>query len=218
MWKVLPKSLVFKIIVYLFSIIIFIIALLSSKILGQDNFSNLHFHNILKTSILAATISLILVYIIGKWGWKPLWNMPILGVILNRHLCPDLNGEWSGEVYSSYKENGGENKITKVDVIIKADFFKFSMEFTSRNKYQTSKVVFSDLYKDTRKNNFYIAYIFESTVLNPQEFDDKNFDGAARLEIKYTDGVLTLEGLYWTNRAFQRGLNTSGHIVLTKVK
>lgn len=79
-------------------------------------------------------------------------------------------------------------------------------------------MVFSDLYKDTRKNNFYIAYLFESIVLNPKECDDKNFDGAARLEIKYVNNVLTLEGLYWTNRASQRGLNTSGHIVLTKIK
>ncbi|MDI1352621.1 MAG: hypothetical protein PSV35_07605 [bacterium] len=216
MWKILSKSLLLKVSIYIFSSLIVAISILTSKCFFDNHqiyFND--FSTIMKVSTIAAFITIIIIILLGKWGWKLVWNAPIIGRLLNRKVCPDLNGKWLGKIQSNYSEEG-QMVIKDVDVIIKVDFFGFSMKLESQDNYQASIVIQADIYKDARKKTFHVEYIFESTVLSPKENDDKSFQGAARLDVKYDGNHISLEGLYWTNRASQRQLNTSGMIILTK--
>ncbi len=100
---------------------------------------------------------------------------------------------------------------------ISADFLGFDIKLISDDNYQRSTVVQSEIYKDPRDNNYYVSYIFESVVDQPLSSDDSKFDGAAKLSVRFEDDGLKLVGTYWTNRAYQRGLNTAGTIELIRI-
>ncbi len=219
MWKVIPKKLLFNLFIYLYSLLIITLSLVLSHYFVDSTFPYFGtFNNLVKISSITTIITIIIFYLTGKWFWKFVWNMPFVGGLLNKHVCPDLNGKWVGSVNSNYSEDG-KNTVQEVDVDIKVDFFGFSMELGSQDSYQNSKVIQSDIYKDVRNRTFHVSYIFESKVTDPKETDDKVFHGASILDIKFDkNDSLILEGSYWTNRAGQRKLNTSGSIKLIKQK
>ena len=90
------------------------------------------------------------------------------------------------------------------------------MELRSDDNYQQSKVTYSQLYKDPRTNAFYLTYLFEGFVPNPAPTDDKEFNGAAKLLISVEADEIEMAGTYWTDRAWQRKLNTAGTIKLKR--
>ena len=63
---------------------------------------------------------------------------------------------------------------------------------------------------------FYLSYIFEAHVPAPQATDDRMFEGAAKLEVVFDADDTELKGTYWTNRAWQRGLNTAGTMTASR--
>ena len=160
---------------------------------------------------------LLLIYALGKWGWKPLWKLPWLGNILNTQLCPDLNGTWEGSLESNFKDKDGNNTITPVRLEIKADMFGFQMTqktlvSPTQKSASSSEVLQCEVFKDPRTKKFYLYYLYQSTVLNPTKTDDKEFFGAAKLEVVFHKETMELKGNYWTNRAWQRNQNTAGTI------
>jgi hypothetical protein len=104
-----------------------------------------------------------------------------------------------------------------VELIIRADLFGVSLALRSLDGYQESQVIQSELYRDPRTGTFYLSYIFEASVPIPQKTDDRVFDGASKLEIIINEENTVLKGTYWTNRAWQRGLNTAGLISMKQV-
>ena len=215
MWNVFPKSAQFKIVLVLFSAILLLTLIMlfndiDSKI-GPDFSSYIYiFNRISPVSILF----ILLIFIIGKIGWKILWKAPYLGDILNSNVCPDLNGEWVGNAHSNYIGNDGKKTIKQVEMKIKADFFGFSISLKSDDEYQYSKVIQCGINKDLRTGSFYLTYVYEGFVPKPSETDDRLFEGAAKLEVCFNEGRLKLEGTYWTNRALQRNLNATGFLKL----
>lgn len=215
MWKVFPKLGLLKLLLAIFSAL-FLSALI---LLMSPNGGGLSWNTFGDSFQLTAPITLIFVFIIfviGKWGWLALWKFPFLGAILHKSVCPNLNGKWLGEIHSSYADENG-NKVTKeVELTVKADLFGFSLALRSLNGYQESKVIQSELYRDPRTGTFYLSYIFEASVPIPKETDDRLFDGAAKLEIIVKEEKTVLKGTYWTNRAWQRGMNTAGLITMER--
>lgn len=206
MWNVLPKFFLVKTIFSTFFLLIVVIIFSNTK---ND------FAEAIQLSSVCTLGFLFFIFTLAKWLWKPLWKIPKIGNILNRNICPDLNGSWTGRIESSFVVNGSR---TSKDVIveIKADFFGFTITLRSADNYSTSKVVQSEIYKDPRTGTFYISYIFQAEVHLPEASDDKCFEGAARLEVIFLeDNKLELQGTYWTNRAWQRNQNTAGMILLS---
>ena len=121
-------------------------------------------------------------------------------------------------VKSNYRDENGEPITKDVLLNIRADLFGFNVSLKSKDGYQESKVVQSEIYKDPRANTFYLSYIFEASVPIPEETDDRMFEGAAKLEVVFTDEGKELKGTYWTNRAWQRRKNTAGMITVLKTK
>jgi len=217
MWKVFPLISLLKIIFLFFSVLL--ISAILIVIPSESNFLNLTFTNFKSAISLATPVTLIfisLVYILGKWGWLLLWKAPLIGGLLNKYVCPNLNGSWKGKVESSFLGKDGNRTIKAVVLNIKADLFGFNITLDSLDEYQNSKVIQSELFKDKKTGAFYLIYIFESYVPIPKETDDRTFEGSAKLEIYFNDKSTCLKGTYWTNRAWQRGMNTAGLISAVK--
>lgn len=217
MWKVFPFLGLLKVIFLFFSVLLISTVLI--VIPSESNDFTLTWTNFTSTISLATPVTLIfisLVYILGKWGWLLFWKAPLIGGLLNKYVCPNLNGSWKGEVESSFLAEDGKRKTKEVALNIKADLFGFNITLESLDKYQNSKVIQSELFKDKKTGTFYIFYIFESYVPIPKETDDRIFEGSAKLEISFNDKSTCLKGTYWTNRAWQRGMNTAGFISAVK--
>jgi len=60
-----------------------------------------------------------------------------------------------------------------------------------------------------------IHYVYDAFVGLPDQSDVDRFYGAARLILVDDDGLIFLEGTYWTDRNWQKGFNTAGSLKLT---
>ncbi|ELA7336916.1 TPA: hypothetical protein ACN36B_004904 [Vibrio parahaemolyticus] len=219
MWKVLPKFGLIKFLAVIFAAI-FLSALIYC--FGDSVGFNLLLNktNFIDSILISSTISfpfIVIIFIMAKYAWKPIWKAPLLGPICNKNVCPDLNGVWKGKIQSSYIGPDKRKIVKDVSMNISADFLGFDIKLISDDNYQRSTVVQSEIYKDPRDNNYYVSYIFESVVDQPLSSDDSKFDGAAKLSVRFEDDGLKLVGTYWTNRAYQRGLNTAGTIELIRI-
>lgn len=217
MWKVLPKLGILKILLLIF--VALFLAVLILMLDSNDNAKSISWSEFGVAFELASPVTiifLVFIYATGKWGWSVFWKLPLLGDVLNKHICPNLNGVWTGQIESNYLDKDGNNTVKDVELRIKADLFGFNISQYSLDGYQNSKVIQSEITKDVRTGTFYLSYIFESIVPIPEETDDRTFDGAGRLEVIFVKEAMTLKGTYWTNRAWQRKQNTAGIITVTR--
>jgi hypothetical protein len=217
MWKVFPMLGILKILFLFFS------ALLISAIIitlpSEENNLTIGWNTFESALGLATPVTfsfLLITYIIGKWVWIVFWKAPLLGNILNQHVCPNLNGSWKGKVESNFLNHEKKMTVKEIKIDIKADLFGFNIKLDSLDKYQNSKVICSEIFKDKKTGTFYIIYIFEGFVPIPKESDDRTFEGSAKLEISFEEKSISLKGTYWTNRAWQRRKNTAGIISATR--
>jgi hypothetical protein len=218
MWKVLPKFGFAKVLVLLLCSIITIGLIWATKgwtgvttFFSEDGFS------VVSSLLMPVLICFVgITWLLGVYVWRWVWKIPFVGSLLNERVCPDLNGSWTGKTISTYKDEQGNPYEKEVNMVIKATFFGFDIRLLSVDKYQRSTVIQSEISKDLRDGAFYLSYIFESVVDQPKETDDSKFDGAARLHVRLEDGEVKLVGKYWTNRGWQRNMQTAGTISLRK--
>jgi len=213
MWKVLPKFGIIKLLFLVYSVI-----LLSALTLGYEKILDkpavLNIENLTEAFKFITPVTfvfILLIYITGKWLWRIFWMVPRLNHILNRVVCPDLNGKWVGTVSWKSDDPELEMESKSIAMSVKADMFGFSISVSSEDGYSGSTVLHSEITKHPQTGQFSISYLFQGVVPNPESTDDTLYDGAAKLAIIFNDsGTMTLSGHYWTNRAWQRGLNTAG--------
>ncbi len=217
MWKVLPRFGLIKTAAFLFTVLLLsAVVILLGDSSGIVHLGGTDFIKAAKSSSIVSLFFILIVWLLAKWGWKPFWKNHWLGRLLNKVVCPDLNGSWSGEIISNFIDSSGKSITKEVLMEIKADFLGFDINLSSKDNYQRSTVVQSEIYKDSRDGVFYISYVFESVVDQPEPTDDSKFDGAAKLAVRFEGESMELIGTYWTNRAWQRGDNTAGKIHLTR--
>lgn len=216
MWKVFPKFGLLKLFFFAFSTLFLTVLVLFLPTSSGNNLGWSSFSDALTFVVPVMIPFLGLVYAVGRWGWLLLWKTPGLKGILHRKVCPNLNGAWDGLIESTHVEDGSA-VIKEVTLEIQADLFGFNIELKSDDGYQSSRVVQCDLVKDPKNKQFYLLYIFESKVWDPQPTDDEYFQGAARLSIHIQDnGVTELEGTYWTNRKWRENKQTAGRLTATR--
>jgi hypothetical protein len=218
MWKVFPRLGLLKFTFGLFTILfVSALMLVLSFQFDEPVLSWSRFDVVLKLVTPVTALFLALVFTVGRWGWVALWRMPKVGWMLHEKVCPDLNGEWRGSIQSNYSVDSGGFTEKDVTVNVDADLFSVKVNLTSDDGYQSSTVVQSEIYRDARTDKFYLSYLFEAEVPFPRESDDRHFEGAAKLEVVMSGCETKLRGTYFTNRAWQRGLNTAGTISLKRV-
>lgn len=138
---------------------------------------------------------------------------------------PDLAGEWAGELRSNWPRiaaRGAEN-VGDIELLprsaratITMNLFTVCMELATDDRYSTSRTFTSGVSKDPTTGNVAISYLYENTTLDPKSTDVSAHQGAAKLILRREGKDLILEGPYWTNRAWNQGLNTAGIAIFRK--
>jgi hypothetical protein len=184
----------------------------------------------------AVAWTLAAVWLVGRFLWRPVWRwFPRL----ERTVYPDLNGCWRGQIYSNWpviraKADAAEGKSgpinpdtvdyatairekpVMVTVRIRADWFRMSMRLDSADGYSESETRVVAPLRGLHGNAHRLAYLYENRTRNPRPTDASCHEGAAYLSI-VPGQPKRLQGVYWTNRVWQRGLNTAGLIDLELV-
>jgi hypothetical protein len=171
----------------------------------------------------AVTQAGLLVYFIGQTSVFPsLCRLPFL-----RDWFPPINGVWTATLKSNWpaiKEKPDQGQAApdlllidiKANVEIVARLFYISIKLMSENEYSTSRTIFVRASRDAEDGTTMLHYIFRNDTQLPDKSDTSSHDGAARLIVKRQTGALWLDGIYWTNRNWHRGLNTAGRITLRR--
>lgn len=113
---------------------------------------------------------------------------------------------------------------------IRANWFTISMRMETPNKYSESLTVALVPMAAKGINPPQLVYVYENRTANPRINDAPSHDGAGRISVimapqeERPDSVvekgpftLRLEGLYWTNRMWNRGFSTAGLIAVRRV-
>ena len=217
MWKVFPKFGLAKFLIFVICALVTMGGVwITSGWSGVANFFNNNgFDVIIRLTLPVLIIFIVFTWLIGTYVWRAVWKIPFIGsTLLNQKVCPDLNGTWVGETVSTFTDADGNPYRKAVKLVVKASFFNFDIRLISDDKYQRSTVVQSEIYKDHRNGSFYLSYIFESVIDQPVDTDDSKFDGSAKLHIRFEENEINLVGVYWTNRCWQKGMQTAGTINL----
>jgi hypothetical protein len=140
---------------------------------------------------------------------------------------PDINGRWTGSLDSNWAQISarisGENpaaakptQAVPINVTIKARLFSVSMTLESVSQYSYSETVTVSVLKHGAADTLRLAYIYENHTPQPEPTDSGHHFGAAYLDLFGRGNLQSLEGNYWTNRNWTKGLNTAGRIVLQR--
>lgn len=134
-------------------------------------------------------------------------------------IFPDLAGEWVGELRSNWPRIAarGTDAVSDIELLsrparatITTNLFTVCMELATDDRYSTSRTFTSGISKDPTTGEVAISYLYENSTLDPKSSDVSVHYGAAKLTLRREGKDLILEGPYWTNRAWNRGLNTAG--------
>lgn len=139
---------------------------------------------------------------------------------------PDLDGEWEGELFSNWPriaqrgETGAEPAELlgrQARVTIKARLLSVSMALDTKDAYSNSKTVLAGVTRDDTSERCCLTYVYENRTPHPKQTDAEFHLGAAMLTLKKESGGDVLEGPYWTNRNWTKGLNTAGMARFRKI-
>ena len=192
---------------------------------------------LLKRANLAITLTIGLLVVFGSnWGlWRRAWNaFPRL----NRWVYPDLNGTWRGSLSSNWQviermAKAAKGEIPAFDPFapselfnrqsvpmtlrIRAGWFRIHVRMETDNRYSNSRTLSVMPERGRDGDPHAISYIFENSTPDAVATDSAHHRGAARLEIALDGGEPILEGVVWTDRNWQKGLNTAGLLRVERI-
>lgn len=215
------------------SISIFIMIILMSI---TNNYS---LENIFRAIGLSITLTLFIVSIIGETSlWRKIWR---LFPSLNYKICPDINGVWRGTIDSNWpaiekminaargdissydplssKLTQEYSEIKKVIMRIRVSWFRVNISLETEDNYSKSKILLSKIKFTEETNHYQLIYNYLNETINPLPSDIQNHYGSALLDIIWNESnePKTLEGRYWTDRNWKKGINTAGTIKLKRI-
>jgi hypothetical protein len=142
-----------------------------------------------------------------------------------RLVFPDIDGTWEGQMDSNWPViaersglpagNGGRKTAT---VYIRARLLHISLKLETHDHYSSSRTVCVRLTRDDEHGDCRLWYVYDNVTRKPEATDTERHYGCAYLEPKSDGrGGLRLDGAYWTNRNWEKGLNTAGSITLKRL-
>lgn len=184
-----------------------------------------------KAVTIAVSVSLLLGnYRVIDWLWT---RVPMLNT-----LVPNLNGRYELVTTSNWplqksflaqregKVDGLPQQLSPLEVTgqlaIKLGFFRLSVRYipsATGPSTSSSDVLAASIGRDNLSGDFELNYIYRSTVTRPDPAtDSEHYYGAARFRVeRSTTAPSVLAGTYWTNRSWQKGINTAGEARATRV-
>lgn len=167
----------------------------------------------------SAAVSIVgaVVFILGETSLFP-WACRRIPFI--RGYFPPIDGLWNVTVKSNWGAiqrltgyNDVDPIISKVGTIrITSRFSRVNLVFQSNDRYSSSHSVCVSVLRDPDHATTQLNYIYHNKTLVPETTDASSHNGAARVNIQDDGRVVTLEGVYFTDRKWTEGLNTAGLI------
>lgn len=167
----------------------------------------------------------ILVYILGQTFVFPLFcKLPLVWRIF-----PNVDGKYEVEVSSNWslveahyegRQPGelGQELFTKIgSARIVARLTQLDFHVSMKDGYSKSETIMCSLHRGKGSNQHKLLYIFDATIRVPKLTDAGKHLGAGELDIPQERRPRILEGQYWTNRNWRKGLNTAGSIRLRRL-
>ncbi|HBO3354279.1 hypothetical protein CQW32_20355 [Pseudomonas putida] len=153
-------------------------------------------------------------------GETPVFPWACRRIPFIRGYFPPIEGLWKVTVKSNWGaiqrlmgNNDIEPLISKAGTIrITSRFFRVRLVFQSDDKYSSSHSVCVSVQRDPEHGTTQLNYIYHNKTLVPEATDASSHNGAARVNIQDDGDVVTLEGVYFTDRKWTEGLNTAGLI------
>lgn len=154
--------------------------------------------------------------------WKLLWW---ICPFLNTWVFPNVSGEWAFIADSNIKEIArihpdlSEEEVRsriKGKVRIRQNLFTISLALDSAGDYSASDTLFVKPSRDETTGRFYLTSVFRNRTPKPKASDEQVHFGAAHIEIAAWGAQGKMKGIYWTNRNWQKGMNTAGIIEMTR--
>jgi len=156
------------------------------------------------------------VLIIGESCFFPLiCRLPFV-----RKYFPPIDGDWQVTIRSNWNVVGqlignplGQALLSKQGKItITSRLFSVRMKFQSNDNYSKSSTTVVGVRRDPEHGSVELNYSYLNVTREPEMTDSSCHNGSARVEVHDEKGELMLEGEYWTNRNWSKGLNTAGLI------
>lgn len=171
----------------------------------------------------------LLVLLLWNPVWRRLWEwFPLLGKLI----YPDLNGEWDVRFQTNWPVveklmQSARRDIPRFDVLedpkpeldqialrakIYQSWTKMRVELYGNEGRSEELIVVPRRASEGARHR--LICVFQQTNRTHSATDAASFWGACTLEI-YEVGR-AMEGTYWTNRLWHRGLNTAGLVTFSK--
>jgi len=176
-----------------------------------------------RTASLSVTAATILIMILGG---SPLWRLIWWACpFLNTWVFPNISGDWVFTAESNIGEiarihpglsEGEVQSEAKGRVRIRQNLFAISLALDSDEDYSASDTLFVRPSRDDATRRFYITSVFRNRTPKPHASDEQLHFGAAHIEVIAWGARGKMKGIYWTNRNWQKGMNTAGTIELTR--
>ena len=207
MWRVLP----FQWLVYYFLFGLVLVFLLIWRVQGRPNYLKKGGKGLFKlfaTLWTTVTVFTIVTILAGKFLWSPLaatrW--------FSDAVFADVSGDWEGvlQAASAAQAPGTRGAGDKVEMHIEQDFFQLAITFTSNRSRTDSHTITVWPEKDLAKGKQRLWYIYEARTPGPLPGDPAIYQGAGFIDVRQARSGRVLEGLYWTNRNWQRNAHTAG--------
>lgn len=175
----------------------------------------------LRTGWLVATIAIAIMFFLGQW--PPAFEWACRATPLGRAF-PPIGGVWRMKLNSNWGViaersglEGGVSKPVEGTATIVTRLFAVSMKFEADSRYTQSQTVSVQVVRDPDHDDLRLAYIYGAATPTPVETDSGAHHGAGYVTYRPgTNGADTLEGHYWTNRNWTKGLNTAGTVTLLR--
>ncbi len=136
-----------------------------------------------------------------------------------RDVAPDISGTWRATLDSNWPKiaamaglDAGTGAPVLAEIQVKARLLWIKITLRSDSRYSKSKSVIAGVVRDEDAGDVRIYYTYENTTENPVTSDCSHHFGSAYLDVVGSGKDMVLEGLYWTNRNWNSGLNTAGTI------
>lgn len=160
-------------------------------------------------------------------GFSPIWRLFWwLLPPLNTWVFPNINGEWSVTMESNIGELAKQNPDLKGAkpkstipgrLTIKQNWFFVSIVFRGDDRYSNSETIFVKLIRMEESGRFKLAYTYLNHTPKQLPTDESSHLGSAVVEILGDRKSMRMEGVYWTNRNWPKGLNTAGTVEMRQV-
>ena len=165
----------------------------------------------------ALTVAVAVLFIGQTPLFPKLCRLPLINA-----LVPDLDGEWRAELTSNWPEIAKaydlpqpKTALTNAKIIINVRLLWVRIELISDSKYSESDTVAVRILKNQEHGDVSLHYVYKNETPIAESTDSSAHLGAASLKLKGHSGEEKyLDGHYWTNRNWEKGLNTAGRITM----